>query len=48
MTLNISLSYSRSLNVIQNDTLEQGVYKSPINIPLKLLSVSCTVSEIHT
>ena len=44
VSLNISLSHSRSLKVIRNQTRVGCVYV-PICIPL-LLSLSCTVSEI--
>jgi len=45
VSLNVSISHSRSLKVIRNDTFETGVlaYKS---VSIETMSVSCTVSEL--
>ena len=45
---NIQLSYSRSLKVILNDSVEQGVCVSPYQYSIETMSVSRAVSEIFS
>ena len=45
VSLNILLCHSRSLKVIRNDTVEQGVCKS---LSIETMYVSCTVSGIFS